>query len=365
MPSVASNSWTNTTLPESSGRTTTASVVENFLAEGRMKVEKDKKDGISADKEEQQAKAEACKAAMILDAESVPARRSTYAQQQRQRQQEATHERDRIRRQIEQDKIERREKYERRKELAEAESWASDPTSNNQSAEGEVSDSMALTQPSTVVDQIFKPQRCSLKIRLLDGSTLRRTFASSHSIRTHVRPWIDEERPDGETPYFFKQVLTPLPIRTISIAEEERTLQDLGMSPTSILIMAPVQRYTDAFSENHGTLTRGVTAGLNIVSAGAGIITGALGTFLGFDRRSAEQPSQDTHRRQARSGDTERLPRATSSSIFIRTLHGERGERNDHQLYNGNQVRMLHSPGPPLLIAIDQCRATPRRRSEI
>jgi hypothetical protein len=44
--------------------------------------------------------------------------------------------------------------------------------------------------------------------------------------------WIDEQRTD-DTPYVFKQILSPLPNRNISITEEVMDVKSLGLMPSA------------------------------------------------------------------------------------------------------------------------------------
>ena len=127
----------------------------------------------------------------------------------------------------------------------------------------------------------------------------------------------------------------------MSISEEEETLQSLGLIPSANLVIVPVQGYTAAYSGGQGIVSKGASAGYNIVSAGAGIVTGAFWTFLGLGRGTApgEVPDADADAHgSAVQGNAGVDAAATRSGINIRTLQDQRDDQNDHQLYNGNQV---------------------------
>ena len=300
--------------------------VQNLLADRRRRLEIDKKEKDAAEKAERKAKAEARKEAMIVAPDSAKAKQATYAAQQRKRQQEAKLEREKILRQIEHDKAERKEKEERRKAIAKAEAEGTD------GAGGLVDQQLASEVNSP------KPTRskeCALQVRLFDGSTVRSRFPSNHTLRGNVRPWIQEKSDD--IPYTFKQVLTPMPNRTLSISEEEETLQSLGLTPSATLVIVPVQGYTAAYSGGQGIVSKGASAGYNIVYAGASVVTGALGTFLGLGRGTPSDEVPDAHGGMLQ-GNAEADAIATGSGINIRTLQDQRDDQEDHQFYNGNQV---------------------------
>lgn len=91
--------------------------VQNLLADRRRRLEIDKQEKDAAEKTDRKAKAKARRDAITNAPDSTKAKQATYAAQQRKRQQETKRERERILRQIEHDKAERREKEERRKAL--------------------------------------------------------------------------------------------------------------------------------------------------------------------------------------------------------------------------------------------------------
>ena len=301
--------------------------VQNLLADRRRRLEIDKTAKDAAEKAERKAKAETRKEAMTVAPDSAKAKQATYAAQQRKRQQEAKVERERIVRQIEHDKAERKEREERRKAIARAETGGTD------GAAGLVDQQLAS---ESKFPKSAKSTECAIQIRLFDGSTIRSRFAPDCSLRGDVRPWIDREKSD-DIPYMFKQVLTPMPNRTLSISEEEESLQSLGLSPNATLVISPVQSYTAAYNGGQGFVSRGATAGYNVISAGADLVTGALGTFLGLGRATApvEVPKPNGKRAQE-SAEADKL--GTALSPNIRTLRDQEDSQKDHQLYNGNQV---------------------------
>lgn len=318
--------------------------VQNLLADRRRRLEIDKKEKDTAERAERKAKAEARKEAIVMAPDSAKAKQATYAVQQKKRQQEAKLERERILRQIEHDKAERKEKEARRKAIAKAEAEGMDGA-------GGLVDQQLTSEVSSL-----KPTRskeCAVQIRLFDGSLIRSRISSDQTLRGNVRPWVDHHKSD-DVPYTFKHVLTPMPNRTLSISEEEETLQSLGLTPSATLVIVPVQGYTNAYNGGQGIVSKGASAGYNVVSAGAGIITGALGTFLGFGR--ATPPGEIP---EARNDEADTI--GMGSGINIRTLRDQRADQEDHQLYNGNQV--MCSVSHPLKLVLNptaELRATTR-----
>lgn len=301
--------------------------VQNLLAERRRRLEIDKMEKDAAEKAERKAKAEARKEATVVAPDSAKAKQATYAAQQRKRQQEARVERERILRQIEHDKAERKEKEERRKAIAKAEAEGTD------GAGGLVDQQLAseVNFPKNT-----KSKESAVQVRLFDGTTVRSRFPSDQTLRGNVRSWIDQQKLD-DVPYTFKQVLTPMPNRTLSISEEEETLQSLGLTPSATLVIVPVQGYTAAYSGGEGIFSKGASAGYSVVAAGAGIVTGALGSFLGLGRATAPGEIPDAHDTMMQ-GTVEADATGTGSGINVRTLRDQRDDQDDHQLYNGNQV---------------------------
>ena len=305
--------------------------IQNLLADRRRRLEVDKQEKEAAEKAERKAKADARQASMSADPTSAKAKQATYAQQQRKRQHEAKLERERILRQIEHDKAERKEKEEQRKALARAEAEAE----GSDGAGGLIN--QQLSNELSHGPRLAKAKECAIQVRMFDGSTIRNRFPSEQTLRTNVRPWVDKERLDGDLPYTFKQILAPLPNRTLSISEEEESLQSLSLTPSATLVMVPVPGYTVAYSGNQGIVSRGAAAGYNVVSAGAGFVSGALGTFLGLGQATVPAENQTANESSVQAA-SELDIRSNAPGINIRTLRDQRERGEDHQLYNGNQV---------------------------
>lgn len=303
------------TLPQNS------STVQDLLQDRRRRLEAEKKEKDAVEKAEQRAKAEIRRNAKVAEPDSARAKQASYAHQQRRRQNEERLERERIMKEIQNDKAARREKEERRRGLVKVAAegtGAPDGLVDKQLSEG-------VGYTDSVLWKV-----CALQVRLFDGSTIRRRFAPNETLRDHVRVWIDKEGSDGDKPFTFKQILSPMPNRTIGISDEDATLQSLGFMPSATLVKIPVQRFSDAYTSDQGIISRGISAGYKFASSGVNMITSLMGTVLGFGQaiRSAEEPAVQV------ASDAEEV----GTGANIRSVRHQRPDRLKHQFYNGNQV---------------------------
>jgi len=295
--------------------------VRELLAERSARLEIKKKEQEAAEKAERAAKAKARKEALETAAtDPEDAKRAAdmkYALMQKKRQQDARNERARILKRVEDDKEERRVKEALRKEQAKA---AMEPT--------DLQSTPALPISSNLRRSVKDPgSDCALQVRLFDGMTIRSRFSPQNTIRKDVRQWIDSQRANGDIPYTFKQVLTPQPNRTITISEEEESLQSLGLNPSATLILIPVKDYTAAYESGPTSyISRGISAGVGLVSSSINMVTGTLGSLLGSAAPGSEFEAENLSASQA------------SAATNVRTFREEERNPEEHQLYNGNTV---------------------------
>ncbi|KAI9716089.1 MAG: hypothetical protein M1812_005516 [Candelaria pacifica] len=335
--------------PQAPSHADTSTAVQDLLSDRRIRLEAERKQREAAEKAERIAKAKTRREEAEAEAAqsasgSLEKKEPSYAEQQRKRQRDARQERERILRLVENDKVERKEKEERRKALAREDangdpitigsSRVLQPQSSNSMEDGPLSGS----------------NQCAIQVRLPDGSTIKRRFPVNSTLRTGVRHWVDNMKIDGDTPYTFKQILIPLPNRSITISEEEESLQTLGLAPSATLVMIPVQEYTDAYGNTgQGLLSRGASVGYGILSTGVGIVTGALRPLLGAVGQVA--PTQESE------VTTNLLPgqlplretrddahRRRLSDINFRTLRDQQDSQENRELYNGNQLNFEPNP---------------------
>ncbi|KAK2783264.1 hypothetical protein FQN52_000365 [Onygenales sp. PD_12] len=206
----------------------------------------------------------------------------------------------------------------------------------SQAASSENSTPKPASPPQPTSNQV------RLQIRLFDGASVRSTFSPRQTIRGDVRPWLDSQRSDGDTPYNLKLILAPSNNRVISVSEEDQALEDIDLGPTANLVMVPVRTYTEAYAPSVSSLpVRGLYAGYNLASGIVGAAAGALGSFLGIGQNPAAvgrtpPPAPDP---------APEAPRGTvlggrnNGRSNIRTLYDDDGgDKKPRQFYNGNQL---------------------------
>ncbi|PYH80766.1 hypothetical protein BO82DRAFT_355243 [Aspergillus uvarum CBS 121591] len=207
------------------------------------------------------------------------------------------------------------------------------------------------TPPSPQIDtpQVQQPPspptQYRLQIRLFDGSSVRSSFSPSQTIRADVRPWLDTQMLEEKRPYNLKHILTPLSNHTLTIAEEEQTLAELGLGSSANLVMVPISTYTDAYSAAGSSLpARAVSTAYGLFSSAVGTATGLVGSFLGYGSEaqnpgSAQTGSPSTSAPSTSDADRRARPAGTSNrGPIIRTLRDQRDEQENNQFYNGNQL---------------------------
>lgn len=242
-----------------------------------------------------------------------------YAQQQIKKKQEAKSDRERILRQIENDKLERIEKEKQRKAAVAA---------NN-------SDINTPHQHNVELKQV-NSMECAIQVRQFDGSTIRSKFTSGQTL-LNVRYWIDNQRRDGDAPYTFRQILAPMPNRPLTISEEAESLQSLSLTPSATLIMVPIRSgYTTAYEAESGYISGALNTSVRIVSGGVGLIRSSIGSLLGYGQSSITPPPPPPPSQLMQGVEN---PSHGTRSRNMRTLNDQRAQSENHEFYNGNQVR--------------------------
>lgn len=279
------------------------------------------------------------------------------SQQLAERQRQAREERARVLRLIEDDKAERRARQERERQERNA-------ANNGDGIDGDSATAAPLSVPDGVAPSSPVGRRhdqCAIQVRLFDGSTIRTRFPATATLARDVRQWVDEARTDDggrRAPYTFKVILTPQPNRAIDhAAEEERSLEDLGLAPSATLVLTPVDRYSSSYTNVNAGLTnpvsRLITAVLAFVMNILGGVAGALGGLGGSGVRADGGGADAAPRRGGASGTAGQDGNPQSSSATQATGRDSNGRikgfqnpddsKKDYQLYNGNSV----SSSPP------------------
>lgn len=271
------------------------------------------------------------------------------SQQLAERQRKAREDKARVLKLIEDDKAERRARSERQR--AERQAGVNEDVS--ETAPG------AAVVPSSSVAR--RHDQCAIQVRLFDGSTIRTRFPAKATISQDVRKWVDEHRTDGRDPYTFKIILTPLPNKAIDHAtEEDQTLEELGLAPSSTLVLTPVDRFSSAYTNMNAGLTnpvsRLVTAVLAFLVNILGGITGALGG-LGHvgtsDSNTGEGNSVGASQHDRGEVQGQAAASGRDGSGRIKGFQNPDDEKRDHQLYNGNSVSCANTPNLHMRINAD------------
>ncbi|KAI5464291.1 ubiquitin-related domain-containing protein [Mariannaea sp. PMI_226] len=314
-----------------SGEPSTSETVRRVLAErAKQKAEKDKEEAERKEKErlkkEEQERQERAKIKgkakveaevrtdSVTDTSNDPAHKAAEAV--RKRRQQEQEDRRRILQRIEDDKAERKLKAAAREQQRLEGSKTGDGTTP-------LSNTPEPVMPSSTKK---RSDKTALQVRLFDGSTLRNRFSTDAPLK-EVRTWVDENRKDGTQPYTFKQVLTPMPNKNIDATEEAKSVGDLGLSPSSTLVLIPVQKYSSAYDGSSQNIL------LKIIGLFLGFIWWFLGLFTPGDGQGATgAPTSSADVRESPSQDR------------IQRFQNQNDRLRDQQLYNGNSLNFEPRP---------------------
>jgi chemotaxis protein histidine kinase CheA len=289
----------------------TSENVRRILAERAARLQAQKEENERRVKEERARTKEKAKAEAEAGMDTDNARAHKAAEAVRKKKQQDQEERARILKRIEDDKAERRLRAEQREKQK-----------IDKLKGGDVAASLVSAPETKLSSSSRTGAITALQVRLFDGSTLRNRFKTTAHLK-EVRQWVDENRGDGSQPYTFKQVLTPLPNKNIDETEEDKPLGDLGLSPSSTLVLIPVKKFTTAYDDSQGIVSK-------VIGFILRIFTWFFSLFGGGDERTGHQ------------GPTSDAP--ASSQERVQSFQNRRDQQRDQQLYNGNSVR----PDSPL-----------------
>ncbi|KAG6002485.1 hypothetical protein E4U21_003013 [Claviceps maximensis] len=236
-------------------------------------------------------------------------------------------ERKRILKRIQDDKEERR-KLAQERELQRLEGRSrSDSLSSTANISNFQPQSRSGRSPSTKLGE-----HTSIQVRLFDGSTIRSRFKTASPVK-HVRQWVDEARTDGSMPYALKQLLTPLPNRPIDDTEEDKSLGEVGLFPSSTLILVPIHTYVSAYSgQPQGIFSRLVSVLLWVFTWLSGLL-GVGGSDSDNDNDKATSSARPASPMSPQSKEGR-----------VRGFENPNDGRRDHQLYNGNSLNFEPRP---------------------
>lgn len=284
--------------------------VQRILAERAARLQAQKEESERKAKEERAKAQDKAKAEADSGADTDAARAYKQAELVKKKKQRDREERDRILKRIEDDKAERREK------AAERQRQRQEPKI------GDVAAALVNAPETKLPSTTKRSELTSLQVRLFDGSTMRSRFGTTAPL-AEVRRWVDEKRPDGNLPYSFKQVLTPHPNKAIDATEESKNLGELGLAPSSTLVLVPVASHASAYHHGSGNIFSRI---LRMILGFLAVILGLFG--LGGDRRPEHHDSSSADEGTSTSRGNSR----------VQGLQDLNNRRRDQQLYNGNSV---------------------------
>ncbi|OHE95841.1 UBX domain-containing protein [Colletotrichum orchidophilum] len=287
---------------------------------------------LEAQRLESEKKAKAARAAAAEKAESDSSKQAeqtrSHKEALKKARQEAADEKARILRKIEDDRAERRAKAAERAALREQ---ASSPKLGEVAAALTRSESSSLAPSSSSASGMT-----ALQVRLLDGCTIRSRFPSGKTLGGEVRKWIESERTDGGSgePFRFKVVLAPRPSRLIDDTEEGKSLAELGLSPSSTLVLAPVGAHVGAYEGSSSFGSAALTfllLPLTFLQWLWGLVSGVFSGLGARQEAAEEQGAEPVTVREQRKGKFSQFANPDD-------------QRGDHQLYNGNSLNFEPRP---------------------
>ncbi|EOO01613.1 putative ubx domain-containing protein [Phaeoacremonium minimum UCRPA7] len=296
----------------------------NLALEGERRRQAAEKARKEADEAERQRKAKGKQPAIETDegeskkkqpSDAVNKASQHYMDKQRQ----VREERQRVLKMIEDDKAARKARELERRAERDA----------DRAAMGSLHEGVQTAAPASSLRPGRKSDRCSLQVRLFDGSTIRTQMPANNSLRGDVRKWVDETRQDGRDPYTFKVVLTPLPNRAIDATEEEKSLEDLDLTPSATLILVPVDKFSVAYAEANSNPVMRLFAP---IIAFFSWIVNLFTTFFSTLFSTAGPPEPTTGNQAPQQDDAPRGGRR------IQGFQNPNDRQRDQQLYNGNSL---------------------------
>ncbi|KAK0390766.1 hypothetical protein NLU13_0269 [Sarocladium strictum] len=296
-----------------------SSNVGRVLAERAARLQKQKEEAEQKAKEERGKAKEKAKAEAEAGVNSDGARAHKQAELVKKRRQQELEERKRILQRIEDDREERRMRAE-----------AKGKARLEDQKVGDIAAALVNAPESKMPSTTRVGEMTAIQVRLFDGATLRSRFKTRATVR-ELRQWVDENRSDGTEAYRFKQVLTPLPNKNIDETEEEKDLGELGLAPSSTLVLVPIQKSASAYADGTPGGLMGSIYGL-LIGFFSWILTllglsGGAGPSRGDDQQASGMSSaQDAERRR------------------MREVQDSAVRRRNQQLYNGNSTNFEPRP---------------------
>uniref|UniRef100_A0A8B9PKR7 UBX domain protein 1 n=1 Tax=Apteryx owenii TaxID=8824 RepID=A0A8B9PKR7_APTOW len=203
-------------LSEEERKDQTKRMMELIAQKQREREEREKRETIEREKQRRKQGQELSLIRQRLQEEEM----KKLAEQRRREKMEEKLAKQRVREKIERDKAERAKKF----------GAGSGTQGSAEPAAAPVVPSSPSQEPPTKREY----DQCRIQVRLLDGTSLTQTFKAKEQLAA-VRLYVELNRKDGEEPF---SLLTTFPRRVFTEEDMEKPLQELGLVPSAVLIVA-------------------------------------------------------------------------------------------------------------------------------
>ncbi|XP_054852900.1 UBX domain-containing protein 1 [Eublepharis macularius] len=209
------------TLSEEEKREQTKRMMELISQKQREREEREKRESIEREKQRRKQGQELSLIRQKLQEDEM----KKLAEERRKEKMEEKLAKQRVREKIERDKAERAKKF---GGGCSSSSQASNPPEP-------VAPTLVPSSPSQEPPVKREYDQCRIQVRLLDGTSLTQTFRAKEQLAA-VRLYVELNRQDGgEEPF---NLLTSFPRRVFTEEDMEKPLQELGLVPSAVLIVA-------------------------------------------------------------------------------------------------------------------------------
>ncbi|XP_074861361.1 UBX domain-containing protein 1 [Carettochelys insculpta] len=203
-------------LTEEEKREQTKRMMELIAQKQREREEREKRETIEREKQRRKQGQELSMIRQKLQEEEM----KKIAEERRREKMEEKLAKQRVREKIERDKAERAKKF--------------GSGSSSQAPAEPAQVTLVPSSPSQEPPTKREYDQCRIQVRLLDGTSLTQTFKAKEQLAA-VRLYVELNRKDSGEPF---HLLTSFPRRIFTEEDMEKPLQELGLVPSAVLIVA-------------------------------------------------------------------------------------------------------------------------------
>ncbi|XP_067399947.1 UBX domain-containing protein 1 isoform X1 [Emydura macquarii macquarii] len=229
-------------LTEEEKREQTKRMMELIAQKQREREEREKRETIEREKQRRKQGQELSMIRQKLQEDEM----KKMAEERRREKMEEKLAKQRVREKIERDKAERAKKVGEQQWLDGIQAPHDDPChchplsqgfgggSSSQAPDEPVQMTLVPSSPSQEPPTKREYDQCRIQVRLLDGTSLTQTFKAKEQLAA-VRLYVELNSKDGGEPF---HLLTSFPRRIFTDEDMEKPLQELGLVPSAVLIVA-------------------------------------------------------------------------------------------------------------------------------